>query len=201
MEKTVLELQGLSCIDLTDDAVAKKQIISSRSYGSPVYEVDDLKASVRLYVARAVKRMRDDGSICKMIGVYIQTSRFDKTERYTPYTVVQMHEYTDDWLLITKAAMKGIDQIFKKGFKYKKAGIVLLEIKDKSKFVPDLFTDYSHKQEREKLSDVIEAISERFGKNLVTLGIANNQEASWHMNQNLRSPSYLTKWSDLPRVG
>ena len=54
MEKTVLELQGLSCIDLTDDAVAKKQIISSRSYGSPVYEVDDLKASVRLYVARAV---------------------------------------------------------------------------------------------------------------------------------------------------
>ncbi|OFW80323.1 MAG: DNA-directed DNA polymerase [Pseudomonadales bacterium RIFCSPHIGHO2_12_FULL_40_16] len=201
MEKTVLELQGLSCIDLTDDAVAKKQIISSRSYGSPVYEVDDLKASVRLYVARAVKRMRDDGSICKMIGVYIQTSRFDKTERYTPYTVVQMHEHTDDWLLITKAAMKGIDQIFKKGFKYKKAGIVLLEIKDKSKFVPDLFTDYSHKQEREQLSDVIEAISERFGKNLVTLGIANNQEASWHMNQNLRSPSYLTKWSDLPRVG
>ncbi len=89
MEKTVLELQGLSCIDLTDDAVAKKQIISSRSYGNPVYEVDDLKASVRLYVARAVKRMREDGSICKMIGVYIQTSRFDKTERYSPYTVVR----------------------------------------------------------------------------------------------------------------
>ena len=41
MEKTVLELQGLSCIDLSDDAVAKKQIISSRSYGNPVYEMDD----------------------------------------------------------------------------------------------------------------------------------------------------------------
>jgi DNA polymerase V len=133
--------------------------------------------------------------------VYIQTSRFDNTERYSPYIVVQMHEHTDDLLLITKAAMKGIDQIFKKGFKYKKAGIVLLEITDQSKFVPDLFTDYSHKQERERLSDAIEAISERFGKNLVTLGIANNKEATWHMNQNLRSPSYLTKWSDLPRVG
>lgn len=120
MEKTVLELQGLSCIDLSDDTVAKKQIISSRSYGNPVYEMDDIKASVRLYVARAVKRMREDGSICKMIGVYIQTSRFDKTERYSPYIVVQMHEHTDDLLLITKAAMKGIDQIFKKGFKYKR---------------------------------------------------------------------------------
>ncbi len=89
---------------------------------TPVYEMDDIKASVRLYVARAVKRMREDGSICKMIGVYIQTSRFDKTERYSPYIVVQMHEHTDDLLLITKAAMKGIDQIFKKGFKYKKGG-------------------------------------------------------------------------------
>ena len=105
------------------------------------------------------------------------------------------------YIAANKAAMKGIDQIFKKGFKYKKAGIVLLEITDQSKFVPDLFTDYSHKQERERLSDAIEAISERFGKNLVTLGIANNKEATWHMNQNLRSPSYLTKWSDLPRVG
>jgi len=77
---------------------------------------------------------------------------------------------------------------------------MLLEITEKSNFLHDLFTHYSHRHEREKLSDAIEAISERFGKNLVTLGIANNQEASWHMNQNLRSPSYLTKWSDLPRV-
>ncbi len=201
MEKTVRELQGISCIDIEDDEVAKKQIISSRSYGNPVYEIDDIKSSVRLYVARAVKRMRADESICKMVGVYIQTSRFDKTERYSPYVVVQMPEHTDDLLLITRAAMKGIDQIYKKGFKYKKAGIVLLEIIEKTKFVPDLFTDYSHKHEREKLSDAIEAISERFGKNLVTLGIANNQEASWHMNQNLRSPSYLTNWTDLFRVG
>lgn len=201
MEKTVRELQGISCIDIEDDEVAKKQIISSRSYGNPVYEIDDIKSSVRLYVARAVKRMRADESICKMIGVYIQTSRFDKTGRYSPYIIVQMAEHTDDLLLITRAAMKGIDQIYKKGFKYKKAGIVLLEIIDKSKFVPDLFTDYTHKNEREKLSDAIEAISERFGKNLVTLGIANNQEATWHMNQNLRSPSYLTSWPDLFRVG
>ena len=80
MEKTVRELQGISCIDLENDEVAKKQIISSRSYGSPVYEIDDIKSSVRLYVARAVKRMREDGALCKMIGVFIQTGRFDKTE-------------------------------------------------------------------------------------------------------------------------
>lgn len=201
MEKTVRELQGISCIDLENDEVAKKQIISSRSYGSPVYEIDDIKSSVRMYVARAVKRMREDESLCKMIGVFIHTGRFDKTERYSPYVVVQMHEHTDDLLYITKAAMKGIDQIYKRGFKYKKAGIVLLEIIDKSKFVPDMFTDHTQRSERENLSNAIEAISERFGKNLVTVGIANNQEADWHMNQNLRSPLYLTRWSDLFRVG
>ncbi|EOR05990.1 hypothetical protein I593_02808 [Acinetobacter tandoii DSM 14970 = CIP 107469] len=97
-----------------------------------------ISTSVRLYVARAVKRMRDDGLICKMIGVYIQTSRFDKTERYSPYIVVQMHEHTDDLLLITKAAMKGIDQIFKKGLSIKRQELCC----SKSQINPSLCPTY-----------------------------------------------------------
>ena len=201
MEKTVRELQGTSCINIERDDVAHKQIISSRSYGQPVYEIDDIKASVRLYVASAVGRLRKDHSICKMIGVYIQTGRFSQNERYSPYTIVHMQEHTDDLLKITQAAMKGIDQIYKSGFKYKKAGIVLLEIMDKSKFVHDLFTDYSQKNDREELSNTMDAITERFGKNLISLGLCHEKKQPWHMNQNNRSPAYLTNWSELFRVG
>lgn len=201
MEKTVRELQGLSCINIESEAVAHKQIISSRSYGQAVYEIDDIKASVRLYVASAVKRLRHDGSICKMIGVYIQTGRFSQSECYSPYTIVHMHEHTDDLLEITQAAMKGIDQIYKSGFKYKKAGIVLLEIMDKSKFVHDLFTDYSHKNNREELSNTMDAITERFGKNMISLGVCHEKKEPWQMNQCNRSPAYLSNWSELFRVG
>ncbi|MEG2269640.1 MAG: Y-family DNA polymerase, partial [Acinetobacter sp.] len=70
MEKTVRELNGISCIDLESDAPAKKQIISSQSYGQPIYDIENIKSSVRLYVQRAVSRLRDDMSLCKMIGVF-----------------------------------------------------------------------------------------------------------------------------------
>lgn len=201
MEKTVLELQGISCIDLETDSLAKQQIISSRSYGHPVYEIEEIKSSVRLFVTRAVERMREDSSLCKMVGVYIQTGRFNKGERYSPYIIVQMQEHTDDLLEITRGVMRGIDQIFKKGFKYKKAGIVLLELMPKAKFVPDLFTDYSQRHEREKLSNTLEAITDRFGKDLVSLGLCNDKHANWQMNQNRRSPAYLTNWNELFRIG
>lgn len=201
MEKTVLELQGISCIDIEHENPSKKQIISSRSYGHPIIEINEIKASVRLFVTRAIERLRNDGSICKMIGVFIQTGRFNKDQRYSPYIIVQLPEYTDDLLEITRAAMKGIDQIFKPGFKYKKAGIVLLELIPKSKFMPDLFTDYTHRNEREKLSSTLEAIKEKFGKDHVSLGLCNDKHANWQINQNRRSPSYLTNWSELFRVG
>lgn len=201
MEKTVRELQGVSCIDIENENPSKQQIISSRSYGQPVLEKDDIKSSVRLFVTRAVDRMRHDESLCKMIGVFIQTGRFSQTEKYSPYIIVQMPEHTDDLLEITRAAMKGIDQIYKSGFKYKKAGIVLLELIPKSKFVPDLFTDYTHRNQREKLSNTLEAIKEKYGKDQVSLGLCNDTKAIWQMNQNRRSPSYLTNWNELFRIG
>ncbi|QUY35606.1 Y-family DNA polymerase [Acinetobacter junii] len=201
MEKTVRELQGVSCIDIENENPSKQQIISSRSYGQPVLEKDDIKSSVRLFVTRAVERMRHDGSICKMIGVFIQTGRFNQSEKYSPYIIVQMPEHTDDLLEITRAAMKGIDRIYKKGFKYKKAGIVLLELIPKSKFVPDLFTDYTHRNQREKLSNAMEAIKQKYGKDHVSLGLCNDTKAIWQMNQNRRSPSYLTNWNELFRIG
>ena len=136
-----------------------------------------------------------------MIGVYIQTGRFSQNEHYSPYTIVHMHEHTDDLLEITQAAMKGIDQIYKSGFKYKKAGIVLLEIIDKSKFVHDLFTDYSHKNDREELFNTMDAITERFGKNMISLGVCHEKKEPWQMNQCNRSPAYLSNWSELFRVG
>lgn len=200
MEKTVRELNGISCIDLESDAPAKKQIISSQSYGQPIYDIENIKSSVRLYVQRAVSRLRDDMSLCKMIGVFIQTGRFDKAEKYTPYVIMQLPEHTDDVLEITRIAMQAIDEIFKPGFKYKKAGIILMEIIQKAKFSPDLFTDYSLQIKRAKLSDALDHITHKYGKNTLSLGLCGRKDEHWQMNQERKSPNYLTEWNELFRV-
>lgn len=200
MEKTVYELRGISCINLESESPAKKQIISSQSYGQPIYDIESIKSSVRLFVSRAVSRLRDDISLCKMIGVYIQTGRFDKNEKYSPYIVMQLPEHTDDVLEITRIAMKGISQIYIQGFKYKKAGIVLMEIIPKAKFSPDLFTDYSHQKRRERLSNTLDNIGHKYGKNTLSLGLSGNKNLNWQMNQNMKSPNYLTEWDEVLRV-
>lgn len=200
MEKTVRELNGISCIDLESDAPAKKQIISSQSYGQPIFDIENIKSSVRLYVQRAVSRLRDDMSLCKMIGVFIQTGRFDKCAKYTPYVIMQLPEHTDDVLEITRIAMQAIDEIFKPGFKYKKAGIILMEIIPKAKFSPDLFTDYSLQIKRAKLSDALDHITHKYGKNTLSLGLCGRKDEHWQMNQERKSPNYLTEWNELFRV-
>lgn len=200
MEKTVRELQGISCIDIEQDVPSKHQIISSRSYGHPIYELEDIKASIRLYIARAVTRLREDQSLCRMVGLFIQTGRFGNSEKYAPYTAITLNEHTDDLLSITQAATYAVEHIFKAGFKYKKAGVVLLELQPKQNFVPDLFCDQAHRQDRAKLSDTLDHIHKRFGHHFVSIGLTQDDAATWRMKQNHCSPAYLSNWNELLRV-
>jgi len=199
MEKTVLELRGISCLDIEQDTPCKQQIISSRSYGQPVYELEDIKASIRLYISRAVTRLREDQSLCRMVGVFIQTGRYSN-EKYAPYTIITLNEHTDDLLSITQAATYAVDKIFKAGFKYKKAGVVLLELLPKQNFVPDLFCDITQRQTRAKLSDTVDGIQKKFGHHFVSIGLPQDDAATWRMKKNLCSPAYLSNWNELLRV-
>lgn len=113
---------------------------------------------------------------------------------------MQLLEHTDDVLEITRTAMQAIDQIFKPGFKYKKAVTILLEIMPKSKFSPNLFTDYSHQVKRAQLSDTLDNITQQYGNNTLSLGLCGRKEEYWKMNQERKSPNYLTEWNDLFRV-
>ena len=200
MEKTVRELQGMSCIDIEQDAPRKHQIISSRSYGQPVYELEDIKASIRLYISRAVTRLRKDQSLCRVVGVFIQTGRFNSTEKYMPYTAITLNEHSDDLLSITQAAIHAVEKIFKAGFKYKKAGVVLMELIPKQNFVPDLFCDIAQRETRAKLSDTVDDIQKKFGHHFVSIGLAQDDAATWRMKKNLCSPAYLSNWNELLRV-
>ena len=199
MEKTVSELQGISCIDIEQETPCKHQIISSRSYGQPIYELEDIKASVRLYISLAVTRLREDASLCRMIGVFIQTGRF-QAEKYAPYTIVTLPEHSDDLLLITQAAMHAVERIYKTGFKYKKAGVVLLELLPKQNFVPDLFIDQIQRENRAHLSDTLQQIQKKFGHDFMSLGLRQDHTESWRIKKNLCSPAYLSNWNELLRV-
>lgn len=198
MERTVKELQGVSCLDVQDIVADRKQIISSRSFGRPVLLQDDLAEALRMFTTRAVERLRHQNLFCQLVGVFIQTNRFKQTDQqYSDYVVVKLNEHTDDLLEITRAVNMGLNRMYKPGYKYKKAGIVLLEIIPADKFTPDLFTNNVHRQRRQKLSQTVERLSARFGKDVVSIGLCSRKDRIWSMTQTRKSQSFLTNWDEL----
>lgn len=201
MERTVKELQGTSCLDVQDIFADRKQIISSRSFGKPVLLKEDLAEALRMFTTRAVERLRHQNLYCHLVGVFIQTNRFKQTdEQYSDYVVVKLNEHTDDLLEIAHAVSMGLSRIYQPGYKYKKAGIILLEIIPGHKFTPDLFTNHEHRFQRAKLSKTMEKLAERYGKDVISLGNCANKKGVWQMTQTRRSQSFLTNWEELMTV-
>lgn len=198
MERTCNELRGISCLELEDVAPPKQQIMSSRSFGSPVEALDELREAVASYVARAAEKLRAQGSAAAAVHVYIQTNRFKENDlQYSEGLVVPLQGPTDDTRLLTRAATLGLGLIFKPGYKYKKAGIMLTLISDKARRQETLFDEPLQRERSEKLMATLDAINAEFGRDTVRTG-ASGTDKRWAMRSENRSPKFTTRWDELP---
>lgn len=201
LENTVKELRGIACLEIEDVLADRRQVLSSRSFGQLIQDKNSLSEALTEFTLRAVERLRKQKLLCKAIGVSIRTNRFNKAENYRPFTVVYLADYSDDRLEILKAVQIGLDRIYQKGYRYKKAEVILLDIIPQHSHAVDLFHDTDEMLARKSLSMTFDHINEKFGKDKMTLGrlITPNGRA-WAMSQSFKSPSYLTKWNEVLRV-
>ena len=198
MERTCNELRGISCLELEDVAPAKQQIMSSRSFGSPVTTLAELREAVASYVTRAAEKLRAQQSVSAAVHVFIQTNRFkDSDLQYSEGLVVPLPDPTDDTRLLASAATLGLGLIFKPGYQYKKAGIMLTLISDKAKRQQTLFDDPLQRAQSAKLMAAMDAINAEFGRDTVRTG-ANGTDKRWAMRSENRSPRFTTRWDELP---
>lgn len=146
MEKTLRELNGNVCIELEEIVPPRQQIMSSRSLGSPVIHIQGLIESISLYVSRAAEKLRKQKSYAGSITVFIRTSPFIKIEeQYSKGITIAISTQTDDTSLLVSLALQGLKRIYRPGYKYAKAGIMLGELVPASAVQKDLFfsEDYS----------------------------------------------------------
>jgi DNA polymerase V len=201
MARTIQELNGICCYELETAFNAKKQIVSSRSFGQLVTEIEPLEQAVRYYVRSAFNKLRKDGSVCGVITVFIHTNRFrEQDSQYFKSVHIRFATPTDDLLTMTKTAVKGIKQIFKSGYNYKKAGVMLADLHPKNSVCQDLFSNIDIDERRERLMLSLEALVDRFGKKAINVGRIENKSAAWLMNSGNRSPNYLSNWNELPLI-
>jgi DNA polymerase V len=196
MEKTIRELRGESCIDMEDVAPAKKQIISSRSFGQLVSEIEDLQDALAHFVSNAAKKLRDQHSIAGMMHVFIMTDRFrEDRPQHCPSISIPMTTPTANIMTLQQWAVTGLNSIFKSGYQYKKAGVMLSEIAHESTFQGDLFAP---EPEDPTIMRVIDAMNKRYGKGTVKLSQDGSRQ-TWKMRQEHKSPAYTTDWDELPK--
>ncbi len=196
IEKTQRELQGIACIDLQEVVPDKQQIISSRSFGSMVEDVDVLKDAMSTFVANACAKLRAQDSHASVIQVFLHTNRFRKDlPQYMPSLAIPLPMPTNDSLAVNKWACHLIDLMFKPEYQYKKAGVVLSEISPTSHIQGDLLALETENNSR--LMTAIDQLNSRFGRGAVKIS-TQGAHKGWQMKQERKSPSYTTDWSEIP---
>jgi DNA polymerase V len=200
IERLCYELRGLSCLALEEVAPPKQQIIASRSFGKLVISLEELAESVATHTARATEKLREQGSVTGVISVFLQTNVFMRNEpQYSQSIQIQLTNPTDNTLTLTDAAIEGLKTIYKKGFRYKKAGIILGLMTDKPLVQPSLLEDHLAKGKSARLMKTLDAINTKYGQQTLRSAVTGTQQ-TWHMKAENVSPKYTSHWDQLPLV-
>lgn len=197
MEKTIRELNGTVCIELEELMPAKKQILSSRSFGQPVRDYNSLAESITLYMSRAAEKLRRQHSFAGSVHVYIRTSPFKPDDPfYSNGMTIPLPTPTDDTRQLVNIALWVLKQIYKPNYNYAKAGVMLTELVPAQGLQSDLFSQIQVNPKSTQLMHTIDSINRRLGKESIKLA-SEGFRRPWKMRQENKSPAYTTQWNDL----
>lgn len=200
LERTCNELRGVSCLELEEVAPPRQEIISSRSFGSMVITMTELGESISTYAARAGEKLRGQNSLCGAVHVFVQTNRFrEQDAQYSNGITIPLVEPSADNRILAGAALHGLALIYREGFKYKKAGIMLMELQPTTQRQGVLFDAARDRVRSMRTMAALDALNERFGQDTVHLGSA-GLVRRWAMLSENRTPRYTTNWLELPKV-
>ncbi|MBP1152628.1 DUF4113 domain-containing protein [Methylocaldum sp. RMAD-M] len=201
MERIALELRGVSCLSLETVPPPRKQILTSRSFGEKVTRLEDLRAAVTRFAARAGEKLRAQGLSAQALSVFIQTSPFDTAQPYYANAVsLAFDGPSQDSGHLIRQALQGLERLFRDGYAYQKAGVMLLDLVPAGVAQTDLFpSEASDPVRSSRLMQALDQINRRHGRQTVRFAGEGLSER-WHLRTRLKSPNYTTRWTELPTV-
>ena len=197
LKKTIYELNNIVCFKLEETTAPKKQITCSRSFGVLIVSFKNLEQSIALYVTRAAEKLRRQNSYTGSIHIYICTSPFNKKEFcYENSVTVPLPKQTNNTLTLIQFALFGLRKIYRNGYKYQKAGVILTKIVSSKECQHDLFSKKGRQKKSNNLMTALDQINALMGKKILRVA-AEGITQPWKMKQSNRSPRYTTNWNDL----
>jgi DNA polymerase V len=198
MERVVLELRGVSCIPLESIPPPRKQILTSRSFGERLTSLDDLRAAVSAFAARSGEKLRSQNLCAQALCVFVATSPFDTTRPpYSNAVTIDFDRPSQDSGFLIRCALRGLERIFRPGFAYQRAGVLLPDLIPSGMEQQTLFSIAGEDEGRsERLMQAVDRINRVHGRNAVRYASEGLGER-WRMRQQMKSPAYTTRWAEL----
>lgn len=197
--RTKWELEGRRSIEMEEESKENRAIISSKSFGSPIEDVEDLLQATKSYVHEAFHKMIKQKLKAKSIIFALTTNQFRTNDKqYRNSITMDLPDYSDYLPDFIKAAEKGIRQIFISGYKYKKTSVMLINLLLTKEITPDLFTLKDPREE--KIQSSMNEINTRYGKGTIGCNITCSKTNKWNMKREFLSPRYTTNWKELPKI-
>ena len=197
LERMVYELRGIPCLDI-EKVTNKKSIMSSRSFGKLVTELESLEQAISTYATIACEKLRHQNSKSQGIYVFLQTNRFRKDlPQYRRSMKYKLDLPTSDTGYIINAGKKILKKIYRKGYHYQKCGIMLFDLSSKYIQQENLFVKSN--QSNEHLMESLDTINKAMGSDTVFFAAKGTQN-NWKMRRNKLSSRYTTNWMELPKV-
>lgn len=197
-ERIVYELRGVSCLNI-EKINPKKSIMSSRSFGTLLSELEPIEEALANYAARACKKLRKQKSKAQGLHVFLKTNHFRKEDpQYSNGSTIGFSHPTSDTALIIHKGKKLLQSLYLPGFNYQKCGILLLDLVSENYEQDDLFT-LNDSSKADQLMDVMDRINKSMGENMI-FHAAQGIQRKWQMRSEKRSPRYTTSWAELAKV-
>lgn len=199
LERTARELRGESCLSLEEVSPTKQQIVVSRSFGSPVETLDSVESAVASFIVRAAEKLRYEGQSAKQVTVFMRTNPFNKSHaQYSNSVTSELPVPTQDTRELLALTQAMCARIYRPGYRYTKAGVMLSDFYQPGVFQASLFDVHEPKPKSKALMNVLDTLNRQ--KTGTLYFASQKSKADWHMKRERLSPAYTTRWADIPKV-
>jgi DNA polymerase V len=199
LARTALELRGTSCLEMNALEQPRQRIMTSRSFGKATGVKAELHAALRRHAQRSAEKLRQQKSLTRAVLLFLTTNRHRKDQpQLAPSAMIPLASPSDDTRIILEAVREGLEQMYRPGFQFMKAGVMLLDLVDAQQYQLSLLRPST--KAHPHLMNTVDTINQRMGQDTIRFGMT-EAEAPWQLRCAHRSNRYTTCWDELMEAG
>ena len=195
VERTVSELNRITCLNWDDVRQDKREIYSTRSFGERICEPTALKTALINHVTTVANKLRAQHSLTHQLYIFAASGAHEN-RYYKKSFVYKFPSPTNDTCVMANAVSEVFNEIYKPGIRFYKCGVGAVELISEQFQQSDLF---NKSPDNPKLMQCLDTINNRYGKGMLSLASSKLNDR-WHMNRDFLSPQYTTRWRDIPKI-